>query len=155
MPSKSAYLLDRLKSSHIIGEFTIKNSDYLVITDETFQFSSSSDNIDKKLQTELKVSNYKVVCHFVISGKSCAIVEIKNTESTSNIPKLLTERELQIVYLVAQGQQNKQIANQLRISEWTVSTHLRRIFAKLNVDSRAAMVFRCSDLLQNFQELQT
>ncbi|WP_299414667.1 hypothetical protein [Acaryochloris sp. IP29b_bin.148] len=103
MLGKSACLLDRLKSSHIIGEFKIKNSDYLVITDETFKLSSSSDNIDKKLQAELKLSNYKIVCHFEISGKYCAIVEIKNTESTSNIPKLLTERELQIVYLVAQG----------------------------------------------------
>ncbi|WP_366918634.1 LuxR C-terminal-related transcriptional regulator [Acaryochloris sp. IP29b_bin.148] len=39
------------------------------------------------------------------------------------------------------------MANQLHISEWTVSTYLRRIFAKLNVDSRAAMVFRCAGLL--------
>jgi DNA-binding NarL/FixJ family response regulator len=44
---------------------------------------------------------------------------------------------------VATGLVNKQIAFQLRISEWTVSTHLRRIFAKLGVDTRAAMVSRC------------
>lgn len=44
---------------------------------------------------------------------------------------ILTKRELQIVMLVAEGQANKQVANQLHISEWTVATHLRRIFAKL------------------------
>jgi DNA-binding CsgD family transcriptional regulator len=55
---------------------------------------------------------------------------------------VLTRRELQVVMLVAKGCVNKQIADQLKISEWTVSTHLRRIFAKLGVDSRAAMVYR-------------
>jgi DNA-binding CsgD family transcriptional regulator len=59
----------------------------------------------------------------------------------------LSRRELQIVVLVAEGCVNKQIADQLKISEWTVSTHLRRIFAKLSVDSRAAMVYRCLSLL--------
>jgi hypothetical protein len=33
-------------------------------------------------------------------------------------------------------------------SEWTVATHIRRIFAKLHVDSRAAMVFRCAPLIR-------
>ncbi len=60
---------------------------------------------------------------------------------------ILTRRELQIVTLVAEGRINKEIADKLRISEWTVSTHLRRIFAKLKVGSRAAMVSRCSNLL--------
>jgi DNA-binding CsgD family transcriptional regulator len=44
---------------------------------------------------------------------------------------------------VAEGRANKQIAAELGISEWTVSTHLRRIYAKLDVDTRAAMVNRC------------
>ena len=61
--------------------------------------------------------------------------------------QLLTARELQIVALVAEGRVNKQIANDLRISEWTVSTHLRRVFAKLGVDTRAAMVSRCLRVL--------
>jgi len=60
--------------------------------------------------------------------------------------ELLTPRELQIVGLVADGRVNKQIADILRISEWTVSTHLRRVFAKLGVDTRAAMVSRCYGL---------
>ena len=60
---------------------------------------------------------------------------------------VLTGRELQIVALVAAGRSNKEIAGRLHISEWTVSTHLRRVFAKLRVDSRAAMVYRCSGRL--------
>lgn len=52
----------------------------------------------------------------------------------------LTKREKEIATLVAEGKVNKQIAYQLKISEWTVSTHLRRIFVKLGVNSRANMV---------------
>ena len=55
----------------------------------------------------------------------------------------LTPRERQIACLVANGLVNKEIASTLAISEWTVSTHLRRIFAKLGVETRAAMVARC------------
>jgi DNA-binding CsgD family transcriptional regulator len=54
----------------------------------------------------------------------------------------LTRREIQIVMLVAEGNVNKQIADNLGISEWTISTHLRRIFVKLGVDSRSAMVYK-------------
>jgi DNA-binding CsgD family transcriptional regulator len=59
----------------------------------------------------------------------------------------LTKRETQIVIMVAQGLVNKVIADRLHISEWTVSTHMRRIFAKLHVDSRAEMVYQCAKLI--------
>jgi DNA-binding CsgD family transcriptional regulator len=52
----------------------------------------------------------------------------------------LSPREREIVRMVAQGHANKIIADFLGISTWTVCTHLRRIFAKLGVGSRAAMV---------------
>ncbi len=59
-----------------------------------------------------------------------------------NAKDLLSPRELEIARLVAVGHPNKVIADVLEISSWTVGTHLRRIFAKLNVPSRAAMVAR-------------
>jgi DNA-binding CsgD family transcriptional regulator len=49
-------------------------------------------------------------------------------------------REREIARLVAQGLPNKTIGLVLGISAWTVATHLRRIFTKLCVTSRAAMV---------------
>lgn len=54
----------------------------------------------------------------------------------------LSPREQEIVRLVAKGHPNKVIANILEISPWTVSTHLRRVFTKLGVNSRAEMVAR-------------
>ena len=53
---------------------------------------------------------------------------------------VLSPREREIARMVSQGYTNKMIANVLDISLWTVSTHLRRIFAKLGVQTRAAMV---------------
>ncbi len=48
----------------------------------------------------------------------------------------LTERELEVVKLVADGAANKQIAAALFISENTVKAHLKNIFVKLEADSR-------------------
>ncbi len=57
-------------------------------------------------------------------------------------PAALSPREREIVRLVAKGLCNKTIATVLDISTWTVATHLRRVFAKLEVNSRAEMVAR-------------
>lgn len=57
----------------------------------------------------------------------------------------LTPRELEIARLVAQGLPTKAIGAILRISPWTVLTHLRRIYSRLSVNSRAAMVSRLSN----------
>jgi DNA-binding CsgD family transcriptional regulator len=58
----------------------------------------------------------------------------------------LSPREVEIVRLVAAGHQNKVIASVLEISSWTVCTHMRRVFAKFGVTSRAAMVARVAAL---------
>lgn len=58
----------------------------------------------------------------------------------------LSPREQEIVRMVAKGHPNKVIADVLSISSWTVCTHLRRIFAKLGVGSRAAMVAQLLEL---------
>ena len=48
----------------------------------------------------------------------------------------LTEREVEVLRLVARGQSNDEIARQLSISEATVRTHVSNILAKLSLDSR-------------------
>jgi DNA-binding NarL/FixJ family response regulator len=50
--------------------------------------------------------------------------------------KELSDREIEVVALVATGHRNKEIANKLFISEQTVKTHLSNIFQKLEVNDR-------------------
>ena len=54
----------------------------------------------------------------------------------------LTERERQIVQLVAEGLSNKEIADRLHIADTTVRHHLTRIFDKLNVSNRQNLLIR-------------
>ena len=54
----------------------------------------------------------------------------------------LHPRELQVLDLAAKGRGNKEIGNQLSISERTVQTHLVNIFRKLQVNSRTEAIIR-------------
>ena len=58
----------------------------------------------------------------------------------------LTDRELEVLKLAAQGLTNKAIAYSLSISDRTVQGHLRRIYEKLNVANRTEAVVRASQL---------
>jgi LuxR family transcriptional regulator, positive regulator of biofilm formation len=49
-------------------------------------------------------------------------------------------REREIVFLIAAGRRNREIAGQLKLSEQTVKSHVSRIFRKASVDSRAQLV---------------
>ncbi len=58
--------------------------------------------------------------------------EVRAPES----PEALTERETDVLRLVAEGKANKEVAHILRIGEKTVKTHVSNILAKLGVQSR-------------------
>ena len=53
---------------------------------------------------------------------------------------VVTEREVAILELVADGLGNKDIAKRLMVSEATIKSHLSHIYTKLDVDTRAAAV---------------
>jgi ATP/maltotriose-dependent transcriptional regulator MalT len=52
----------------------------------------------------------------------------------------LSQREREVLSLVARGSTNKEAAKKLFISEATVKTHLIHVYAKLGVNDRAAAV---------------
>ena len=56
----------------------------------------------------------------------------------ASYPNELTEREVQVLRLVAQGLTNAQIAERLVVSPHTVHTHVKAIHSKLGVTSRSA-----------------
>lgn len=51
-------------------------------------------------------------------------------------PEVLTERETEVLRLIAEGCANKEIARRLHIGEKTVKTHVSKVLAKLGVQSR-------------------
>ncbi|MBB5155048.1 helix-turn-helix transcriptional regulator [Saccharopolyspora phatthalungensis] len=61
------------------------------------------------------------------------------------VDQVLSPREREIARMVGLGYTNRSIAAVLDISLYTVSAHMRRIFTKLGVGSRAAMVAALSD----------
>lgn len=71
--------------------------------------------------------------------------ESRPAPSESAAPKYgLTEREGEIAQLVGQGNNNKQIARMLEITERTVKSHLTEIFRKVGVSDRLSLALRIS-----------
>ena len=58
----------------------------------------------------------------------------------SYTPASLSDREVQIIELVAAGLTNQEIAQQLEISKRTVDNHISNILTKTSTDNRVALV---------------
>jgi len=58
----------------------------------------------------------------------------------------LTEHEIRVLRLVAQGLTNKEIARSLNIAERTVEFHLNQIFQRLDVTSRTAATMKAEKM---------
>lgn len=129
---------------HIIEGFCLNGYEYWIIN-----LTSTENHPKSDAATFHHTSSLVEIRRFEVDGQLFAIVRAESPASDidRDAADLLTERELQIATLVAMGRLNKQIADKLRISGWTVATHLRRIFAKLGVNTRAAMVHRCASLI--------
>jgi DNA-binding NarL/FixJ family response regulator len=94
-----------------------------------------------------------VLLSLVCDGVRCELVKVEEQTATAvdldladDIRNLLSPREMEISRMVARGYPNKTIAKVLELSVWTVGTYLRRIFAKLQVNCRAAMVDKVHEL---------
>ena len=59
------------------------------------------------------------------------------------IQKGMSNREAEVAELVSKGLSNKEVANQLFVTEKTVKFHLTNIYKKMNVKSRAQLIVWC------------
>jgi predicted ATPase/DNA-binding NarL/FixJ family response regulator len=66
--------------------------------------------------------------------------------AAQSLPDLLTERELEVLRLVADGFSNRDIAEQLVLTVSTVKWHLNEIYSKLHVSSRTQAIRRAQEL---------
>lgn len=74
------------------------------------------------------------VAHYILKTLKKVMPKPGDTEN------LLTERELEVLYLLAEGLTKKEIAGRLRVSNSTISTHAVHIFEKLSVQNAPAAV---------------
>jgi len=73
----------------------------------------------------------------VVSSRLAAVLaQALRTPNLDDIVSNLTSRELQVVKMIAKGQSNKMIGNELGISESTVKVHVKHILNKTNLRTR-------------------
>jgi len=83
------------------------------------------------------------VLHPSITKKVLNLMQPINETPVAKSERSLSARELQIVTLGAQGMMNKEIADQLLLSDRTVQTHWRNIFVKIGASSRVEAIMYC------------
>lgn len=82
----------------------------------------------------------------LVGSSSRVLGQRENLAKNDNWTKLISEREVQVARLVADGASNKEIARQLMISERTVKAHLTSIFEKLSLRDRLQLSLRVNGL---------
>ncbi len=68
------------------------------------------------------------------------LTELSHREAHGSEYPVLSEREVEVLQLMAKGSANKQIAADLSITESTVKTHVANIFQKLEINHRTEAV---------------
>ena len=81
----------------------------------------------------------KILKQLQFNGRSTPNKNLSDSKITDN-ESILSKRELGILELVAQGLSNKEIADHLTLSRYTVESHIKHIYRKLAVCNRAKAI---------------
>lgn len=91
-----------------------------------------------------RLSKYHWVNYYEPDGYRQIIKSLQSRAISLNISIVykipLSDRELEVLLLLAKGKENKEIAENLRISHQTVKNHLSSVYVKLNVKTRSQAV---------------
>jgi DNA-binding NarL/FixJ family response regulator len=102
-------------------------------------------NQDEMLRAIRAVANGEAIFGPGIAQRLIGFFSAARPSVQSRIFPELTERELEILGLIAQGHTNEEIAEQLVLSLKTVRNHVSNIFSKLQVADRAQAVLRARE----------
>jgi DNA-binding NarL/FixJ family response regulator len=91
----------------------------------------------EEIESAIQAANAGLV---VIEAGSLTALLRELRPASEALSEPLSDRELEVLNLIAEGQSNKLIAHSLGISEHTVKTHVASIFAKLGAGSRTEAV---------------
>lgn len=72
--------------------------------------------------------------------------KFQQNQPVVELPEALTDRQIKILKLVSQGFSSREIAEKLDISYYTVTTHIKNIYSKLQVNSRTEALHEAAKL---------
>jgi NarL family two-component system response regulator LiaR len=103
----------------------------------------------KNMQSDELCHTIKAVTNGPVLLSQDAVQLLVNKNNSGGSTDALTERETEVLRMVAEGKANKEIALRLQLSEGTIKTHVSIILAKLGLQSRtqAALYAANSGLL--------
>lgn len=107
-------------------------------------FLEEGSRMEEMLKQLAKKGDKKITGHIFLEGLLCCFEKQQGVSELSG--KILSDREITILSLVAQGAGNEEIADKLFVSKNTVKTHLLNIYAKLGVHSRTKAVSKAEAL---------
>jgi DNA-binding NarL/FixJ family response regulator len=110
--------------------YLLKNSDKTVLIDTIKKVASGEKHFPDELLKE----------------KENQLKKLMDNPSEALIKSQLTEREIEILSLIAQGYSNKEIGDKLFISHRTVDTHRTNLMKKLDVNNIAGLIKKSYEL---------
>ena len=116
--------------------FILKTSTPRQITDAVSQALEGATPLDQGLATGLLLR--------LISGARKGSISGSGSREPSSVT--LTQREVEVLRLIAQGRTNRQIARSLFVSVSTTKKHVQRIFSKLEVSDRTQAAVKANVL---------
>jgi len=122
---------------YVVALFQAGASGYLLKTapisdlvQAIYQVCAGEIPLDQKIMRKL------VLRASGINGHGVSAPTLAQPKQLSTAPEALTERETNVLQLLAQGLSNREIAQELSISPRTVQAHLTQLFSKMHVNSR-------------------
>jgi ATP/maltotriose-dependent transcriptional regulator MalT len=105
-----------------------------------------SETLEARQRGRLDSANEVPVHYF---RKLMAVLERDVADTTlpsAELPEPLSERELEVLQLIAAGKTNRRIATELFVSVGTVKTHINNVYRKLDAHSRTQALARAREL---------
>lgn len=130
---KTVLLMDRTDPRLIVESFRSGVRGIFLRSDfELERFSKCIRSVSEG-QVWINNSQVELLLEALVQTSPAHVVDVQGM-------KLLSEREEAVVRLVSEGLGNREIAEQMKLSEHTVKNHLFRIFDKLGISNRVELV---------------
>lgn len=142
----SAYIADE----HFISSFSTAKEPHLFFVDTDILVANLGFFLPRKAKTVVLTLDHKPIDDFLSLCTNQCESDIINSisrfitschEEEKNTTNALSQREIEVLRLIASGKINKEIAQQLNISINTVLSHRKNITAKLGIKSISGLSF--------------